>query len=283
MTQITDANSVKQELSEQNANSKCSRLTSNSIMSDSGFDDLLSQNLDFAESLQLLAKSGRLASSKISVKTKFDKKTTDILKNWLLKNIDNPYPSDEVKDKLCEMTGLNKKQIQNWFTNTRKRYVQPLKRKLKNESLSAEMSSESGGSQNTQEIMAITKSEDNLQKPQSVAKSEPAELSVASNLTSTTIPSQVFPISHSTPVPTLILPNQLLLPGLDSAHVANNIAFGGLSYQQDLKIPQIAYAGTFAPQTYLIDRNLLNIDQSSYLELQKEAESKKKISETFYD
>lgn len=118
MTQLPDPNSIKQELNEQHTNSKSP--ISQGKKPDLGFDDLLTQNLDFAESLQLLAKSGKLASSKISVKTKFDKKTTDILKNWLIKNIDNPYPSDEVKEKLCEMTGLNKKQIQNWFTNTRK-------------------------------------------------------------------------------------------------------------------------------------------------------------------
>lgn len=94
------------------------------------YESLLNENLDFAERLQQLANSGKLNTSKMSVKTKFEKKSTDILKNWLLKNIDHPYPSDEVKEKLCQMTGLNKKQIQNWFINTRKRYVQPLKKKI---------------------------------------------------------------------------------------------------------------------------------------------------------
>ena len=55
-----------------------------------------------------------------SIKSKFSKKTTDILKAWLIEHIDHPYPSDEAKDELARLTNLNRRQIQNWFTNTRK-------------------------------------------------------------------------------------------------------------------------------------------------------------------
>jgi hypothetical protein len=48
------------------------------------------------------------------------KKATDILKTWFLENINNPYPSHEAKDSLGKLTGLSRKQIQNWFTNSRK-------------------------------------------------------------------------------------------------------------------------------------------------------------------
>ena len=53
-------------------------------------------------------------------KSKLPKKATDILKTWFLNNIDHPYPTVETKEMLCKATGLNKKQIQNWFTNSRK-------------------------------------------------------------------------------------------------------------------------------------------------------------------
>jgi len=53
-------------------------------------------------------------------KSKLPKKATDILKNWFLNNIQNPYPSHEAKEMLSKMTGLTRKQIQNWFTNSRK-------------------------------------------------------------------------------------------------------------------------------------------------------------------
>lgn len=57
---------------------------------------------------------------KIKPKMKLPRKTTDLLQNWLLNHLDHPYPSKEEKEKLCNETGLNKKQLLNWFTNTRK-------------------------------------------------------------------------------------------------------------------------------------------------------------------
>lgn len=63
-----------------------------------------------------------LASSKDTYqeKNKLPKRATDILQAWFLKNIDHPYPSSEAKEVLRNATGLNMKQIQNWFTNSRK-------------------------------------------------------------------------------------------------------------------------------------------------------------------
>lgn len=56
----------------------------------------------------------------VNEKAKLPKKATDILKTWFLNNIDHPYPTVETKEMLCKATGLNKKQVQNWFTNSRK-------------------------------------------------------------------------------------------------------------------------------------------------------------------
>jgi Homeobox KN domain len=56
----------------------------------------------------------------VTAKSKLPKKATDILKNWFLVNIQNPYPNYEAKEVLSKATGLTKKQIQNWFTNSRK-------------------------------------------------------------------------------------------------------------------------------------------------------------------
>jgi hypothetical protein len=65
-----------------------------------------------------------------TAKSKLPKKATDILKNWFLANIQNPYPNCEAKDALSKVTNLSKKQIQNWFTNSRKRFLEPLRKKL---------------------------------------------------------------------------------------------------------------------------------------------------------
>jgi len=67
-------------------------------------------------------------SKAASFKSKLPKKATDVLKTWFLNHINNPYPNHEDKDKLSQMTDLSRKQIQNWFTNSRKRFLEPLKK-----------------------------------------------------------------------------------------------------------------------------------------------------------
>jgi hypothetical protein len=44
----------------------------------------------------------------------------DILRNWVLENKQNPYPSENTKDELAKVCNLSKKQVSNWFTNARK-------------------------------------------------------------------------------------------------------------------------------------------------------------------
>ncbi|RWR89440.1 homeobox protein HD1-like protein [Cinnamomum micranthum f. kanehirae] len=47
--------------------------------------------------------------------------TTSVLKNWWQQHAKWPYPTEEDKAKLVEETGLQLKQINNWFINQRKR------------------------------------------------------------------------------------------------------------------------------------------------------------------
>lgn len=47
--------------------------------------------------------------------------TTSVLKNWWQQHSKWPYPTEEDKAKLVEETGLQLKQINNWFINQRKR------------------------------------------------------------------------------------------------------------------------------------------------------------------
>jgi hypothetical protein len=48
-------------------------------------------------------------------------KTTKILSQWFLKHIQHPYITKLENQELCNLTGWSKKQVQNWFTNIRKR------------------------------------------------------------------------------------------------------------------------------------------------------------------
>ncbi|GMP96123.1 hypothetical protein CsSME_00044905 [Camellia sinensis var. sinensis] len=47
--------------------------------------------------------------------------TTSVLKNWWQQHAKWPYPTEDDKAKLVEETGLQLKQINNWFINQRKR------------------------------------------------------------------------------------------------------------------------------------------------------------------
>ena len=47
---------------------------------------------------------------------------SDVLKSWLKKNLDKPYPSKEQLAKFVESTGLTNIQINNWFSNARRRW-----------------------------------------------------------------------------------------------------------------------------------------------------------------
>mmetsp|Transcript_12672 Transcript_12672/g.18977 ORF Transcript_12672/g.18977 Transcript_12672/m.18977 type:complete len:463 (+) Transcript_12672:117-1505(+) len=49
----------------------------------------------------------------------FSPEQVNILKNWFMQNIDDPYPGPKVKEVLCAQTGLSWKQVSDWFQNAR--------------------------------------------------------------------------------------------------------------------------------------------------------------------
>lgn len=67
----------------------------------------------------------------------FPKVITDRLKRWLFEHMDHPYPTEDEKAMVCtgfnlphilklaEDTGLTVKQINYWFTNSRRRFLKP--------------------------------------------------------------------------------------------------------------------------------------------------------------
>jgi hypothetical protein len=52
---------------------------------------------------------------------RFPRAATKVLKDWMMRNIDHPYPTDEEKEMLKEQTGLGLVQISNWMANARRR------------------------------------------------------------------------------------------------------------------------------------------------------------------
>eukprot|EP01147_Barroeca_monosierra_P010592 gene10592-2715_t len=54
---------------------------------------------------------------------RFPRRSTQVLKQWLLHNVDNPYPSESDKKELMKRSGLNILQLNNWFINARRRVL----------------------------------------------------------------------------------------------------------------------------------------------------------------
>jgi hypothetical protein len=58
---------------------------------------------------------------------KLDAHATRILRGWITKHRENPYPDEDEKDELALQTGLRIEQINNWFINARRRLLKKLK------------------------------------------------------------------------------------------------------------------------------------------------------------
>ncbi len=58
-------------------------------------------------------------------------KAVSTLKQWLLSDshITHPYPTAAEQVELMNTTGIDKKQLKNWFTNARRRIWKPLIKK----------------------------------------------------------------------------------------------------------------------------------------------------------
>jgi homeobox protein TGIF1 len=54
---------------------------------------------------------------------KYPEHVTRELENWMLKNVNNPYPNENEKAQLCAKTGRNLSQINNWMSNYRRRKI----------------------------------------------------------------------------------------------------------------------------------------------------------------
>lgn len=63
-------------------------------------------------------------------RTKLPQSAVIILREWFISNIHHPYPTENDKLLLSIACELNYKQVQNWLTNSRRRYWQPRVNKL---------------------------------------------------------------------------------------------------------------------------------------------------------
>ena len=49
------------------------------------------------------------------------------MNSWIFANQQSPYPTEEEKSKLLQATGLTSSQLNNWFSNARRRILKKMK------------------------------------------------------------------------------------------------------------------------------------------------------------
>ncbi|KAH3680323.1 hypothetical protein WICMUC_000390 [Wickerhamomyces mucosus] len=90
------------------------------------------------ESIDIINGSEIISSNSNKKRTNLPRETIKILNDWVLRNLDNPYPNHSQKRLLLERTGLSNVQLSNWFINKRRRRIfsnlsgnngQPIKKK----------------------------------------------------------------------------------------------------------------------------------------------------------
>lgn len=66
-------------------------------------------------------------STKKRKSTVLPRSTVDYLKNWMMSpdHIAHPYPTEKEKLEIMSATGIELKQLTNWFVNNRKRFWKP--------------------------------------------------------------------------------------------------------------------------------------------------------------
>lgn len=67
------------------------------------------------------------ASKKKKKITVLPRSTVEYLKAWILspEHINHPYPTEKEKEQIMNDTGIEMKQLTNWFVNNRKRFWKP--------------------------------------------------------------------------------------------------------------------------------------------------------------
>lgn len=72
----------------------------------------------YSDSMRPTTVAQSLATNK-----RFPRDSTKVLKEWLFKNSNNPYPSEATKNELMAESGLTLLQLNNWFINARRRLL----------------------------------------------------------------------------------------------------------------------------------------------------------------
>lgn len=104
-------NQISEENSEQNYDQNSDQKFAQETQDDESYED-------FSEKF---SKSKKNTKSKYNAA--FDDKITLLLKTWLFTHENHPYPTEDEKFHLMKVTDLTIVQINNWFSNARRRIL----------------------------------------------------------------------------------------------------------------------------------------------------------------
>ena len=79
--------------------------------------------MNFPEAQVIASPLHPMSRSSKKRRSKLPEYSTSVLKKWLFEHWFHPYPAEEEKAILCNQTNLTLNQINNWFTNARRRIL----------------------------------------------------------------------------------------------------------------------------------------------------------------
>ncbi|KAI8902634.1 hypothetical protein BC833DRAFT_572736 [Globomyces pollinis-pini] len=65
----------------------------------------------------------RITKKNTGKRINYSSTVRELLKDWLYTHQSDPYPTEDEKDHLCGLTKMSKVQLNNWFVNGRRRYL----------------------------------------------------------------------------------------------------------------------------------------------------------------
>lgn len=175
-------------------------------------------------------KRSRTASTASSPKkrksTSLPVETVEYLKAWMMspEHVAHPYPTEQEKAKIMADTGIELKQLTNWFVNNRKRFWKPRVEGKLQKQQTGSLSSSLPQVVSTNSVSALLE-KDRLQSPvdRFISASSSDDESLA---TDSSLPGPVMmeePLSHQEMLPVHILHHSGSSPTLQDVSVLSNI------------------------------------------------------------
>jgi preprotein translocase subunit SecA len=124
-TNNVDANNLVALVSDKKS-STTSSITAATLIEEKNEMKINSTLLSYADSLYNSCEDIDSGDDEKMSKKHFKEDVINLLTDWILVNLKNPYPNQSEKDRLASLSGLSVQQICDWLANVRKRHLFPV-------------------------------------------------------------------------------------------------------------------------------------------------------------